>query len=243
MPFREMLNLSFYSGVCHFLDSTEGLEWREWSAAKRESALQQARDTIIFTRGHATTMLKGSKSVAEIDQHWRAMGHKTCWVRVRTDIFFDVRDRDALSEREWRVLCALYSAIGDKPMAKIGWKIIQYRAAGWLTSPPPVAMPFRPAYSRGMIERSLAELVARNLVMVATYRRGERFWTHRHDQTALWELIKERKLKRPMAMALRKQSDQRGSAAIHANLNPGAMLQHPALMKPSKAVRAALSTS
>jgi hypothetical protein len=229
-PFPDLLVLCFQFGVCHFLDETKGSDWRD-SQRKREAALAEAGSVIKFRGGNIQSFLAGHARAGQFEDDWRARGRKTCWVRLRKDLFFHVRESNMLSEREWRVLAAIFSAIGDKDMVRIGWQGIQSRAAGWLTPPPGGAVPVGPLYPRGQIERSIRELLDRRFVYAVTYRRGERWWTHRHNNAELWKLVEERKLRRPQAEGKRRQCDRHFSAEIYSKLHPGTPAPHPALVK------------
>lgn len=214
--FTELLNRCFEFGVAHYLDKQEP----GWAASKesREAAHARARPVIGFTGGAPARAIEVHKSVSDFEREWKSAGRKTCWVRLRTDILFDVRNNEVLSERDWRVLCAVFSAIGDKPMVRIGWKGIQSRAAGWLTPPPANARPCGLLYPRGQIERSLSKLLERGFVVVATYKRGERFWSHRLNQKELWEEVKLRKLRKYSAGTVRRKIDELYSIDIQRQL-------------------------
>ncbi len=222
LSFRDLLDRAFGYGVCHYLDAKETDEddppcwdtpWRSHTSS-RNKALDQARSMIGFTGGDIERHIRLHAVVANVETLWERQNRKTCWVRIRKDIYFDTRDEASLSERDWRVLCALYSAIGDKPFVEIGWQRIAWRAAGWLSPVNVQSQPRGPLYPRGQIERSLAKLVARHLVFVATYRRGQRFWSHRLSHEKLWDAIGAMKTKRPKEAADRKQLDLQRSLQI-----------------------------
>jgi hypothetical protein len=218
IKFSEMLSLGFGFGVIHY---------------KRVSKKQfkTACKVVGVVNASEIDYLDKYNRVAAIKNRWELTGRKTSWVRLRSDIFFSTRDRDSLSERDWRVLCAIYSAIGDKDMVKLGWKSIQAKAAGWLNQPVISNEAHGPLYPRNQIERSVDEIVARGLVFVATYRRGERYWTHRHDHVGLWKQIDERKLRRVKAAAERKRFDKARSAFIDMQLHPETPQPHPEMMR------------
>jgi hypothetical protein len=129
---------------------------------------------------------------------------------------FECRDDDEPTERELRVLLGIFSAIGAKSYIKVGWQSIRCRAAGWLTTPPAdmADLPCGPIYSRGQIERTLAELLVRNLIIGATYRRGERYWSNRLTRDELWQAVQNRKLHRAQIRAERATHNAEQSAAI-----------------------------
>jgi hypothetical protein len=227
-PFKEVLELCFCYGVCHFLDENNGKEWRK--STDREIVFAYARTVIGFTGGSCAAHLKYDKLANGFETHWKyGLDLKTCWVRLRTDIYFSARD-GPLGERNFRVLAAIYSSIGNRPMGKLGWQGIHWRAAGWMSAPPPTGQSGDkergPIYSRGQIERSAAYLIERGFVFAATYRRGERYWSHRRDYEGLWEEIAKRKLGR--ITKRRSVDDSLHSAEILAKLHPSARKPPPA---------------
>jgi hypothetical protein len=215
-PFEDILTRAIRYGVVSFLDKTdEDGDWRE-TEATRDDALKKAQNVIGFDWGNIDRMIEGHEGAEEFVYVWRQSHRKTCDVRVRNDLMFGARDDGEPTERELRILTGIFSAIGDKPCVKICWQSIQCRAAGWLTTPPAdtQGLPVGPIYSRGQIERTIAELVARNLVACVTYRRGERFWSHRLTRDELWKAVQDRKLQRARVRAERAAHDAVASAAI-----------------------------
>jgi hypothetical protein len=217
LPFAELLDLSIRFGIGHYLDKTNS-NWRA-TQRSREAGMASARSVVSFTNGSSSAIISGHAEVARLESEWRAAGRKTSWVRLRSNFFFDMRNECSFSERDWRVLCGLYSAIGDQPMVKIGWEGIQRRAAGWLTRPPPGGKPCGPMYPRGQVEGSLAKLVKRTLVFVATYKRGERFWSHRLNQDEIWTKIGERKSRTAHKVHERTALDALRSAELQQKLS------------------------
>jgi hypothetical protein len=209
-------------GVVAFLAKTaNGENWRR-THASREDALKKAQNVIGFTGGNIDNMIFLADQADVFLCSWRQAGRKTCDVRVRKDLMFGTRDDAELSEREFRVLAGIFSAVGAKHYIKIGWQSIQCRAAGWLTTPPAPApnMPCQPLYPRGQIERTIAELVARNLVACVTYRRGERYWSHSLTRDQLWQAVQAKKVKRAQVRAERAARDAQASLTIKQVLGP-----------------------
>ena len=236
--FTDLLNRCFQSGVAHYLAKQEP----GWAASKqsRAAAYAKAQPVIGFKGGDPESANQVHKSVSDFEREWKSTGRKTCWIRLRTDIHFDVRDNQVLSERDWRVLCAVFSAIGDKPMVRIGWKGVQSRAAGWLTPPSANARPCGPTYPRGQIERSLSKLIERGFVFAATYKHGERFWSHRLDHEELWAEVKSRKLRKSSVGTVRRKVDELHSIDIQRQLYGAQPLKlAPSLKVPQPAVEPA----
>jgi hypothetical protein len=215
--------------VCHYLDIEFGATWRAGSEEEAETAFSGAREVIGFQDGCAKLFKEGHEIVHAHKTAWEAEGRKSGRVRLRVhDLYHEVKDKQILSEREWRVLCAVFSAIGNKEMVALGWKGIQSRAAGRLP-PPPDAKPWGPKYSRGQIERSADELIARGFVFAATYNRGERYWTHRNNHADLWKEIAALKLRRASAQADRVRIDRTASDEIRAQLKLATVVAPPAV--------------
>ena len=206
-----LLNLAFSYGVCNMLDKTHGREWRN-SKATREKALGDARRAIKFSGGDPERLLAAANDAEHRYSQWLSSGRKTAWVRLRTDIYFSIRDKKSLSERELRILCAVYSAIGDKAAVVVGWKRIQWRAAGWLSQPVD-GQSCGPLYPRHQIDRTCAKLKRRGLLFSVTYNRGERYWSHRHNNQQIWDFVKARK-KHSIQALKNKSMDYKQSAAL-----------------------------
>jgi hypothetical protein len=219
IPFRELLEQSFGWGVVHYLDTKFGESWRQQSAKSQEEVISKARAAMKFDDGKASNFVSRFAVAQRFIDGWkRNHGQKTAFVRFRTaDLYFDVRDHEIISERDWRVLAGVYSALGDKRMVTIGWERIQFRAAGWLTRPKLGATACGPLYPRGQIDRSLRELLDRGFLVAATYRHGERWWSNRLTHEELWREIELRKLRAAKA-AQRRKVDLSNDARIEGAL-------------------------
>jgi hypothetical protein len=208
IAWERILDSAFGFGVCYFMDAANK-KWR-YGFGERKT-FKKAQAAIGFKGGSAQHLSDTDKTAKAFIIGWGDEGEKKCFVRIRTDLFFSARDRGELSEREFRILCALLSAIGVKDYVKVGWLSIQARAAGRFRIP---AAGNAVAYPRGQIERTLKELVARGLIHVATYKRGERYWSCRINGEKIWGHIIERKLKRAQVHAARAERDALESAKI-----------------------------
>lgn len=209
--FTELLSLAFGYGACHMLDKSAGREWRK-TKASREKALGDARSAVKFSGGDPERLLAAANDAEHRYSQWLSSGRKTAWVRLRTDIYFSIRDKKSLSERELRILCAVYSAIGDKAAVVVGWRRIQWRAAGWLSLPVD-GQPCGPLYPRHQIDRTCAKLKRRGLLFSVTYNRGERYWSHRLNNQQIWDFVKARKMHSIQALK-NKSMDYMQSAAL-----------------------------
>ena len=197
--------------VVSFLNKTEGSNSWQSTPDSREDALSKARKVIVFKLGDIDEMIKGHNAANKFLSEWKSKGRKTCEVRLRTDIMISFF-AGHITEREFRILCGLFSGIGAKPYAKLGWLSIQCRAAGWLSTP--AATEGVALYPRGQIERTLTELQIRNLVRCVTYKRGERYWSHSLSREELEQAVKKRKLRRDQFLSERAARNDRLSAEI-----------------------------
>lgn len=227
-PIGELLSLAFRFGVVKFINDTRDSEHEfRWMAEKtKEKHLEKAKVVIRFTEGPtASTFDQAHQDAVRRVAAWCDQFGKTCWVRIRTDILRNCLIDDGLSENQIRVLAALYSLIGDKPCVRADWQTIQLRAAGHLR-PPIDTVPTAvrgPILSRGTIDRTCNELMDRRLVVGATFKRMERFWTNRLTADELWDAIAAIKLAKADRQ-LRRQRDRERSAQLEARLgaaNPG----------------------
>ncbi|HVZ63392.1 MAG TPA: hypothetical protein VG936_02300 [Lacunisphaera sp.] len=134
-------------------------------------------------------------------------------VFLRTSIVFDSRDNrggdDALTEREFRVLCALYSYIGDKPFSQVALSKIQERAAGAKTRAMLVALAENergPIYTPKEIRTAIANLHAggKGWFSRVTYRQHKTYYSHR---LSIAELIEQVAQKEAAAKARRSAAD------------------------------------
>ena len=218
--FEQAMGRAIDYGIVSFLDKTD-IGWRD-DRKSRERAYEKAKDVIGFEGGNIETTISRSLEAIEFLESWKVSGRKTCDVRIRTDLAFDARNGEALTEREARVLFGIYSAIGAKEYVKIGWLSIQCRAAGWLRTPPKnvSGLPAGRIYPRGQIERSIDVLLERNLVACVTYNKGERYWSHRNTSEQLWGYVSQRKLKAHQVHQARAARDAAESAKIRQAVAP-----------------------
>ncbi len=214
----EIIHRLFAYGVVSFLDKTEE-GWRR-TFATREDGMKKAQKVIKFSGGDIGKLMAFHSAGENFTNVWERAGRKTCEVRMRKDLYFSARDQNEPSERELRVLLGIYSAIGAKSYVKIGWQSIQCRTAGWLTTPPPKTpdLPCGPMYSRRQIDYTIAGLLVSKLVASVTYRRGERYWSHRLSADELLQAVINRKQYRQRVRAERAARDAQASAAIKPTL-------------------------
>jgi hypothetical protein len=157
-------------------------------------------------------------------------------VRLRTDIVLNTRNKTgnyALREREFRVLCALYSYIGDKPFCQVALSKIQERAAGCKTRAMLNALPEGqrgPVYTPKMIRTAIDRLHGEGQGYFArvTYRNHKTYYSHRKTEAELIELVAQkaaaRKARQSASDSLEKriaeiEAGRAGSGQVPDNIN------------------------
>lgn len=222
-PFHVLMNEAFALGVVNFIDKSRnkpGLDFLDSDGLEQEAALKAARSVIKFSGGGVSSIAENARRAETKISQWTAKFGPTAQVRIRTDLLLGALHEDGdFTEREFRVLLGLYSAIGAKDFAKVTWHAVRDRASGWIRSSSLLAGPDRgPAYSRGQIDRALAELIARKCVSSATYNRGERFWSNSLSPDELWARVCQRKLWRRDVLAEQRERDALQSGALVRSL-------------------------
>lgn len=214
------LLLAFGYAVVEFIDKTSnsGARFSSMEHRKQEAELERVRKAFGFTGGNASDFMFRHRIAAARVNAWTQNHGNTFQVRLKTDYRIEMRDNAMLSERDFRVLIGLYSMIGPKSFAKVGWPMIQARAAGHMRPEDPSKY-VGPVYSRGQIERACTELLDRKFIASVTYNRGERFWSHRMSQEELAEAVTTKKTIMIQARRARAELNAKTSAAIsHASL-------------------------
>lgn len=149
--------------------------------------------------------------------------YRTPLVRLRTDLFlktFAPKPTDnAISFREFRVVCAVYGGIGSKPFAKLCHQQLIRYAAGY-----PQPGIFESIRSRGLgkdtilsrkqIRLSLDRLEANRFFAKYTFLRGECFYSHRLSKEELQKAVGAMKLRRSATIYDSRKSDKTASEEI-----------------------------
>ena len=92
--------------VEHGLPKTKGTSW--------ELAAEIGAKVCQITIGSREQAIQRHVALCDHLSKWEALHGKDSTVRVEKGLCFKVRDNDGFSFREFRVLCAIYSAIGGK---------------------------------------------------------------------------------------------------------------------------------
>jgi hypothetical protein len=119
-------------------------------------------------------------------------------VRIKSDWVFNARDKHGIDYREFSVLCAIYSAIGDKELAIVTRNRIQHCAMGYRTAAIMWAeIPRRADKAQPLTERKLRDTVARlhrnRFFARCTVFRRITYYSIRLDNEAMRKRVLERR--------------------------------------------------
>jgi hypothetical protein len=199
MPLEAILTSALEYGACAYMEKKLGYGLRHLATKQRAEAFQEMQNVIGFNGGNVDRFIEGHEAAVEHVHKWEAKHGASPQVRISSPWLFDAINRGLWTEREFRVLVGIYSCIGTKPYAKVGWPMARARAAG-LKSPSLVSVVTEqergPLYSRFQIARTVDELRARSVFARAVYKRGETFYSNKATPDQLWDMIAKRKLKK-----------------------------------------------
>lgn len=135
-------------------------------------------------------------------------------VRIRKDIFFDSKSGMGLSFREFRVLCAVYSVIGDKKYpVRITKSWIQHRMLGFKSRNTydlynNMNLQKVESFSIREIGHTMAKLRARGFFKSARANRRQTYYSHCLSQDKLEEEIFSMKMRSATLKSQRVNRDQ-----------------------------------
>jgi hypothetical protein len=198
LPWRDLMQRALGYGFYHYLlqthDSPHEIQ------ADPDAAENEVRRVIGISGGSLSVWEREHREISKFEREFTSAGLSTYHPRLDTSLVFEARDDGGISENEMRVHIALVSALGAKGYMRLGWKPIQWRAAGFLTQPDEPAGEHM--LSRGQIDRAAHGLIARGLWRCYSYgsgrHPGERYWTNRQHISLekLVELVHQAKAKR-----------------------------------------------
>lgn len=220
-PMDVWLRRAVVYGVVQFIESTSEPSTDFWRMSRRqqERALHGAQKVIGITLRDVDYYRAAHRKAVNAVAFWKSTHGSTFTVRLKSEYIREVIDEAMLTEREFRVLIGLYSMIGPKSFAKVGWPMIQARAAGHMR-PADAGKYLGPVYSRGQIERACAVLLDRKFVASFTYNYGERFWSHRLLADELAAAVKAKKTQMILARQARSERNTRVSTEITERTRP-----------------------
>jgi hypothetical protein len=140
-------------------------------------------------------------------------------VRLKKDWLFDARDNRGLTYREFAVLCAIYSAIGNKDLAIITRNRIRRCALGYRSAAIMEAdLPRRADGARPLSERELRDTIGRlhrnKFFARCTVARRITYYSIRLDSEALRKKVLERRTYPGFFRASQAAQDQALTVAI-----------------------------
>lgn len=193
---------------------------------KTEKAMEALRARLKFSGGSFDAM---TERWAVAEKH--LAGYRSAFpgsvglVRLRNDLCFDAKDADGIDERQFRILAAIYSAIGNCAVKQVSVQQIIHRSAGCVSravfdSWAGKALPF----TRKQVRASVDELEARGLFKTCVFNRRQKYFTHSLAEAELRAQVVALKSKaRKSQLAERRQRDHEMTQAILAARHGRAM--------------------
>jgi hypothetical protein len=88
-------------------------------------------EQISINIGNLQSLADRYKRFWAFRRDYEARQGADCLVRIEKSLIFEVRDKRGLSYREFSVLVAIYSVLGDKIFTRVSQNRIRYRAFGY----------------------------------------------------------------------------------------------------------------
>lgn len=193
-----------------------------------------AADLIGINFGSFTATIERHRNVQRHVQEFESRHGRDARVRIKKRWLFDARDGHGLTYREFSVLCAIYSAIGDKQLAIVTRDRIRRCALGYRTAAIMAAeLPRRTDQAPPLTERQLRDTIGQlhrhKFFARCTVARRITYYSNRLDHEALRRLILERRTYPGFFHAAQAVQDQALTDAIKQRRRAAA----PATSKPS----------
>ena len=136
-------------------------------------------------------------------------------VRHKKALCLDVRDRGALNPREFAILSAIYSCLGQSSYKLITNSKIQRRASGCRSKEIFDTFEERPKpYSMKQVRKTVEDLFLKDFFGRFTYRNRETYYSHKLSEDELREKVFEMRTK----LMRKKRSIEAKNAAINKRL-------------------------
>ena len=136
-------------------------------------------------------------------------------VRHKTALCFDVKDRGALNLREFAILSAIYSCLGQSSYRRITSAEIQFRATGCRSKEIFDTFKKRPkSYSIKQVRKTVEDLFLNGFFGRFTYRYRETYYSHKLSEDELREKVIEKRT----SLMRKKKSIKDKDAAINKRL-------------------------
>lgn len=184
-----------------------------------EEVMAELRRRLKFTggsmRGLVTEWMRCDRFLSD---YKKTFPSSVGLVRIRADLCWDAKNDAGLTERQFRVLAAVYSVLGNKPFSQVTREQIIYRAAGcvsrkvfegWASRSEP--------YTEKEIRTTIATLEAKHLFRTCVFRRRQKFFTNRLSEADLYaQVIQFKTSTGSAAAALKRQKDDEMTRQILA---------------------------
>ena len=161
------------------------------------------------------------KAAREVERHCSACAFPL--VRIRNDLWWKTfaphTQEHHLSVREFRVLCAIYAAIGAKPYAKASLDLLRRYASGYpqrAVFESALAAPSRASsiLTSKQIRSTRDVLETLGFFAKFTFNKGECFYSNKMNQAELHEAVGRRKLRRLETLHQKRSLDHAASQKI-----------------------------
>ena len=177
---------------------------------------QQAQKKLAITVGDWGATERCYDKAESFLRYVPYTGSGDCLVRLKAVFYWESRKGVGLDERELKVLCAIYSAIGEHPMRRITLDEIQRRAAGCVSRALYEKWQGRgTVYTSKQIRSTVNDLHVRSLFARATYGCRLTYYSHRLDPAGLGSAIFAKHTKSVAAARTRSTED----AALTERIN------------------------
>ena len=178
--------------ILTFIESYTKTSYIDLNETEEKKAWKSAQNHFGFTGGLIGYFQDRRKECDRWISDFEAERGADATVRIKPTFVAKIvwKHEDALPARDFRVLCAIYSAIGRKPYMRIALSWIQHRSAGckskavfdgWKQRAEPL--------TEKAIRLSVARLHEQKFFARSTFNQSQTFYSHRMDEDKLREEI------------------------------------------------------
>ncbi len=190
----------------------------QWNKPLHCAALYGA-EVIGISHGHFPSALERHKLICAHIAAFQGQYGREPFVRMKKNWLFDTRDGHGITYREFSVLCAIYSAIGDKELAIVTRERIRRCALGYRTKAIMDAeLPRRADKAQPLTERQLRDTITRlhrnKFFARCTVARRITYYSIRLDSEAIRKKILERRTYASFFRASQSAQDAALTAAL-----------------------------
>jgi hypothetical protein len=193
----------------------KGLNPHDW----RQCAACYGASIIGVTYRNNNSLLERHEQLRDYVADYEGRHGRDALVRIKKDWLFDARDGHGISCREFSVLCAIYSAIGDKELAIITRERIRRCALGYRTATIMQAeLSKRADNAKPLTERQMRDTIIRlhrnKFFARCTVARRITYYSIRLDNEAMRKKVVERRIYPEFFRASQTAQNQILTAAI-----------------------------